>query len=208
MPVSRSSASTSRCSKFEDDVKREARRDMGSVPAEPFDCFRKHLASLVALLALGIVFGCTMETPEEGASGDDPTAATGSPAVVYDSARATALGADEYGMRTYVVALLKAGPNRDLDSLTASEMQRAHLDNVFRLADEGALLLQGPFLDDGSLRGFYVFDATKLEEARRLTETDPAIRQGWLEMELRPWYGSAALQEVYDIHRRIRRLNP
>ena len=128
--------------------------------------------------------------------------------VAFDSALAARLGADQYGMRSYVVAFLKAGPTRDLDSATAAGLQRAHLDNLVRLADEGSLLLQGPFLDGGPLRGFYIFDATSIEQARELTETDPAIERGFLEMELRPWYGSAALAEVYGIHRRIRRENP
>lgn len=166
---------------------------------------RRSLGGLLVLLALA---GCAAEPAEDGAALEEEVAADGTGAAAFDSARATRLGADAYGMRTYVVALLEAGPNRDVDSATAAELQRAHLDNVFRLADEGSLLLQGPFLDDGPLRGFYIFDATTIEQARELTETDPAVQAGWLEMELRPWYGSAALQEVYDIHRRIRQRNP
>lgn len=120
----------------------------------------------VLLLAAG---GCTVETADEDASaGQEAPAAAGEdapavqeeePTAAYDSVLAARLGADEYGMHTYVVALLTAGPNRDVDSATAAELQRAHLDNLFRMADEGSLLLQGPFLDDGTLRGFYIFNA-------------------------------------------------
>lgn len=160
---------------------------------------------MLALLALA---GCAVEPAEHRAATEQAAASDGTRPAAFDSVRAARLGADEYGMRSYVVALLRAGPNRDVDSATAAQIQRAHLDNVFRLADEGKLLLQGPFLDDDSLRGFYIFDATTIEEARELTETDPAVRAGWLQMELRPWYGSAALQDMYDIHRTIRRRNP
>ena len=41
------------------------------------------------------------------------------------------------------------------------------------------------------------------QEARALTETDPAIRAGSLVMELHPWYGSAALREVNELHKQI-----
>lgn len=102
----------------------------------------------------------------------------------YDAALATKLGADEYGMRRYVMAFLKAGPNRDQDAAEAERLQRAHLDNIRRLADAGKLALAGPFLDDGELRGVYVFNVATIEEALELTASDPAIKAGRLVMEL------------------------
>jgi uncharacterized protein YciI len=126
----------------------------------------------------------------------------------FDAALATRLGADEFGMRTYVLAFLKAGPNRNQDPRTADALQRAHLDNIRRLSDQGKLALAGPFTDEGPVRGIYVFNVATVEEARMLTESDPAVQAGRLEMELHPWYGSAALLQVNDIHRRIQKQNP
>jgi len=126
----------------------------------------------------------------------------------YDSALAVRLGADEYGMRSYVMAFLKAGPNRSQDSAEAVALQRAHLANIQRLADEGKLVLAGPFLDSGPTRGIYVFDVATVEEARELTMTDPAVQAGRLEMELHPWYGSAALRALNGIHGRVARMEP
>jgi len=123
--------------------------------------------------------------------------------ITYDSVLAKQLGADAYGMKQYVMAFLKAGPNRDRDSATAARLQRAHLDNIFRLADEGKLVLAGPFLDKGVIRGIYVFNVTTVEEAAELTSTDPAIQAGSLVMELHPWYGSAGLMQINEISKRI-----
>ena len=123
----------------------------------------------------------------------------------FDSTLAAKLGADDYGMKQYVMAFLKAGPNRSQDSLTAVKLQRAHMDNIGRMAEEGALVLAGPFLDDGEVRGIYIFNVTTIEEARALTETDPAIQAGRLEMELHPWYGSAALMQVNEVHGRLQK---
>lgn len=125
------------------------------------------------------------------------------PAEGYDPALAARLGADEYGMHRYVIAFLKAGPNRGQSEEEARALQQAHLANIERMANEGTLVLAGPFLDDGPLRGIYVFKVDTVEEARALTATDPAIQAGRLEMELHPWYGSAALQEVTAIHMRL-----
>jgi uncharacterized protein YciI len=112
-------------------------------------------------------------------------------------------GADEYGMKTFVVAFLKKGPVRDQDSITVSKIQRGHLDNIKRLSDSGKLLLAGPFLENDELRGIFIFNVSTLEAAKTLTETDPAIKSGRLEMELHLWYGSAALLGLYELHEKI-----
>ncbi len=121
----------------------------------------------------------------------------------YDSALATRLGADEYGMHQYVLAYLKSGPNRSQDSVEAAALQKAHLENIMRMAESGKLVLAGPFLDEGDIRGIYIFDVPTVEEARALTETDPAIQAGRLVMELHPWYGSAALPLLSPLHKRL-----
>jgi uncharacterized protein YciI len=120
--------------------------------------------------------------------------------ITKDTALARQLGADEYGMKQYVMAFLKSGPNRSLSKEEAARLQKAHLDNIGRMAKEGQLVVAGPFMDNGEVRGIYIFNVTSLEEAKTLTETDPAIQAGSLTMELRPWYGSAALMKVVEIH--------
>ncbi|MFN3529306.1 MAG: YciI family protein [Bacteroidia bacterium] len=127
------------------------------------------------------------------------------PPVNYDSSLAQILAADEYGMRTYVMALLKRGPNRPENRVEAARLQQAHMDNINRLAEEGKLIIAGPFLDTGELRGIYLFKVTSLEEAEALTASDPAIAHGSLVMELHPWYGSAALLQIPELHKRIQR---
>jgi len=107
-----------------------------------------------------------------------------------------------------VMAFLKAGPNRDRTPEEAQALQRAHLDNIRRMAEEGQLVLAGPFMDDGDIRGIYVFAVDSVEDAEALTATDPAVQAGSLVMELHPWYGSAALMKVGDIHARIARDSP
>ncbi|GGP44718.1 hypothetical protein GCM10009347_10350 [Shewanella algicola] len=42
-------------------------------------------------------------------------------------------GANEYGMKRYVMAFLKRGPNQDRTK--ADELQRLHMANIGRLAD-------------------------------------------------------------------------
>jgi len=125
---------------------------------------------------------------------------------VFDETLAKELGADDYGMKRYVIAFLKKGPNRPKDSIKAANLQMAHMSNIKKLAKEGKLAIAGPFLDNGELRGIYIFNVKTVEEAKKLTETDPAIQAGSLVMELHPWYGSAALGLVGKFHPKVAKI--
>ncbi|WP_236941067.1 YciI family protein [Flammeovirga sp. MY04] len=125
----------------------------------------------------------------------------------YDENLAQSYEADQYGMKKYVMAFLKKGPNRSLSEEEALELQTKHLKNINRLADEGKLVLAGPFFGDGEIRGIYIFNVTSIEEAEALTNTDPAIQAKSLVMELKEWYGSAALMAVNDLHKKLEKTN-
>lgn len=156
--------------------------------------------TLLVLISL-VILACNCSPIVEKSNNTESTE------VVFDSVLAKKLGADDYGMRQYVMAFLKRGPNRSQDSAEAARLQRSHLDNIGRLAEEGKLVLAGPFMNDGDLRGIYIFNVTTVEEAEALTKTDPAIQQGRLVMELIPWYGSAGLMQVNEIHNKIAKIN-
>ena len=160
---------------------------------------RNPLLLILSLLSTFLIAETIAASAAETASSDQPA---------YNAELAKQLGADEYGMHRYVMALLKAGPNRERDKETAAALQRAHMANIQRLADEGVLVLAGPFFDGGELRGIYVFDVDTVEEARKLTETDPAVKAGSLVMELHPWYGSAAIKSINDLHKKIAKQAP
>ncbi len=116
----------------------------------------------------------------------------------YDSITAYEYGADDYGMKVYVMAFLKRGPTNIKDSLKAAELQKGHLENINRLAEQKKLILAGPFLDTGLVRGIFVLNVDNIQKARLLIETDPAIKSGSLDVDLKLWYGPAALMEVNE----------
>jgi uncharacterized protein len=122
----------------------------------------------------------------------------------YDSVLAKKWGADEYGMKQYVLAFLKKG-SKTFDSSQRNQLLQGHLKNIGRLAKEGKLLLAGPFLDKGDLAGIFIFNVTTIEEAKNLVATDPAVKAGLFAIELHPWYGSAALMEVGNLHRNVQK---
>ena len=123
----------------------------------------------------------------------------------YDSTLAKKLNADDYGMKQYIMAFLMKGPNRIHDSTESMEIQKAHLKNIVRLANEGKLIIAGPFLDDTDIRGIFIFNVESIEEAKQLTESDPAVKAGVLTMKLHPWYGPAILPEVIKLNEKLQK---
>lgn len=112
----------------------------------------------------------------------------------YDKVLADSLGADDYGMKMYVLVILKTGPVNTSDKSTTDSLFGGHLQNIRRMANQGKLVVAGPLeKNEKNYRGIFILNVKTVEEARLLLETDPAIHAKLLEADLYGWYGSAAL---------------
>jgi uncharacterized protein YciI len=97
-------------------------------------------------------------------------------------------------MKTYYLGLIRKGPAwTPGDTPEIRALQEGHMANIRRLGAEGKLVLAGPFLDGGDLRGLFLFEVATLEEAKALCETDPAVKAGRLVVEVHPWLGPEGL---------------
>ena len=122
----------------------------------------------------------------------------------YNKALADSLGADEYGMKMYVLVILKTGENKTTDKATIDSLFKGHMANIGRLAANGKLVVAGPMgKNDKNYRGIFIFNAKTVEEAKGLLATDPAVKSKLLDAELYPWYGSAALPVYLETHKKI-----
>ena len=125
----------------------------------------------------------------------------------FDAELAKKLGADERGMRMYVLCILKTGPkDAEITGEARKEIFAGHFANIERLAGEGKLAVAGPFgKNDKSFRGLYIFNVSTIEEAEKLVVLDPAVKAGVFVPDLTLWYGSAAMMIVNDTHKKITR---
>ena len=123
----------------------------------------------------------------------------------YNKALADSLGGDDYGMKMFVLVLLKTGP-ATLDKKTTDSLFNGHMANIGRLASEGKLVVAGPLKkNDQNYRGIFIFNVQTIEQANELLITDPAVKAKVLDAELYQWYGSAALPMYLPYHAKVQR---
>ncbi len=123
----------------------------------------------------------------------------------FDTELAKQLGADERGMKPYVLVILKTGPNKVPAGPERDEMFKGHFANMGRLGAEKKLALAGPLDGVDGWRGLFVLVVADIEEAKALVATDPVIVKGEMVAEYHKYYGSAGLMVVNDIHKKLTR---
>ncbi len=167
------------------------------LPAAGFQCWIQ--ASRIAMFTFTFFTLLAMPTPTD--------AQTGNPQ--FEPALAKQLGADEYGMKMYVLVILKSGSNTTETKAVTDSLFAGHLANIRRLAALKKLIVAGPLAkNDKDYRGIFILDVKTLEEAQTLLETDPAIKADLLKPEMFRWYGSAALPQYLTDHDKIWKSNP
>ena len=152
---------------------------------------RSRSLSLVACAALATLAGLA---PAQDATRAPPA---------FDAELARSVGADDYGMKPYVLVILKTGPTAMPPGKQRDEMFKGHFANINRLAAEGKLALAGPLDGVDGWRGLFVLAVSDIEEARKLVATDPVIGNGEMVAEFHKYYGSAALMLVNEAHAKI-----
>ncbi|HEY0895787.1 MAG TPA: YciI family protein [Sphingobacteriaceae bacterium] len=127
----------------------------------------------------------------------------------YDAALAKRLGADDYGMKSYVLVILKTGSADIQHKEKLQGLFRGHMANIQRLADEGKLVVAGPLgKNEQTYRGIFIFDVRTVAEAKELVLTDPAVKAQVFDADFFEWYGSAALPEYLKAHEKVEKLKP
>ena len=122
----------------------------------------------------------------------------------FEKGLADSLGGDEYGMKPYVLVILKTGTNKIDKKEPVDSLFKGHLANINRLASVGKLVVAGPLKkNDKHYWGIFILNVKTVEEASVLLASDPAVKEKLLDAELFQWYGSATLPEYRKVHEKI-----
>lgn len=128
----------------------------------------------------------------------------------FNQKLADSLGADQYGMKSYVIVMLTTGTAKIDDKAKMGELMKGHMNNIAKLAKEGKITVAGPFSEKNhhNYRGMFIFNTKSKEEAEQWVKTDPTVAAGVFGYEIFPWYGSAALPLYLKHHADIAKENP
>lgn len=156
---------------------------------------------------VALLFGVTLTAAGGACAQHGPAvqAAPAQPVALYDAALAKSLGANDMGMRNYVLVLLKTGPNKMPDGPARTAMFEGHAASIGRLAAEKKLVVAGPLDRVDGMRGLFIFAVDSIDEARLLVATDPVIIHGEMIAQYHKFFSSAALMAVGDIHNKIQK---
>jgi uncharacterized protein YciI len=122
----------------------------------------------------------------------------------YDSVLAKKYNADDYGMKKYVLVILKTGSKTTEDKKLRDSLFAGHMANIKRLVEINKLVVAGPLgKNDKTYRGIFILDVRTIEEANALVQTDPAVKGELLAAEFYEWFGSAALPAYLDASEKV-----
>lgn len=122
----------------------------------------------------------------------------------YDEALAKQVGADDYGMKRYILVMLKTGSNTTESKAKTDSLFAGHMANMGKLVKLNKLVVAGPLgKNDKNYRGIFIFNVKTIDEAKELLATDPAVNAKLLDADLFNWYGSAALAEYLKFDEKV-----
>ncbi|ROI08204.1 hypothetical protein EGI11_11220 [Chryseobacterium sp. H3056] len=130
----------------------------------------------------------------------------------FNKKLADSLGADQRGMKNYMLVILKTGPKDAAitDKKEREKLFEGHFSNMTAMEKSGKLKLAGPFATKNTLnyRGIFLLDVPTETEAAALLQNDPTIKNGIFTVEILPWYGSAAIPMHLKFHHQISKEKP
>ncbi len=109
----------------------------------------------------------------------------------------------QFKLVEFQMVLLKKGPNwSDEKTPEVKKLQAAHFAYFQALLESGKAVIGGPLTDEGEIRGIYVLrpmGADKEEaakQARGWAEDDPAVKSGYLALEIVPWWSEEVMKKA------------
>lgn len=87
-------------------------------------------------------------------------------------------------LKQYFIGLLvRAGKNQGAESPTLQQEHLAYMRSQFQA---GKYIIASPFLDNSPVAGIIYINATSIEDARKIAEADPMVKEGSASVAVHP----------------------
>lgn len=87
------------------------------------------------------------------------------------------------------MAIVRKGPKwNDAKTPEVAQIHQQHFEYVMSVLNSGKAVIAGPLGDDTGILGIFIFRAQSAEEARTLSDEDPAVKAGFHSNEMHPWW--------------------
>ena len=95
----------------------------------------------------------------------------------YDADLAKKVGADDYGMKSYIFVILKTGTNTSTNKIEVDKAFAGHMTNMNTMVEAGKLVIAGLLAKMiKTIVVFFILNESDMEKAKILLATDPAIK--------------------------------
>lgn len=98
-------------------------------------------------------------------------------------------------MVTFYLCLLVTPANPVAAPADPAQLQLDHLANLKAIMAGGKGVIAGPVAGDGRLRGILVLRVGSVDEAKAITDADPAVKAGQLAVEIHPWMAADGIMK-------------
>ncbi len=102
-------------------------------------------------------------------------------------------------LQTYTFVYILTGPATDIDATTQEEAFQGHFSNMTRMAENGDLLIAGPYWEPKTwddMRGMWIFNTDDLDQASEFAATDPPGKLGIFVFDILHFTTDDALLEL------------
>ena len=102
----------------------------------------------------------------------------------------------QFKLVEFQMALYKRAPEgQQVANVDNETLHKQHVEYIASLLESGKIIIAGPLVEQGDIRGVSIFHEKSIAEAKTLAESDPVVKAGHLIVEMHPWWSEEVMKK-------------